>query len=92
MFDRVVVHGRGGALVWGYQTAVEIARWRIVRAVETKGAWTLQARVSRVDGFIARQRPLVFTAPRVGGVWAFPIRDLQLGTEQLRATVGPPER
>lgn len=90
MFTSVTLHGSVGALVLGYRDAVTLTTWTIARTAE--GTWTLTALVKRVDPYLSRQRPLLFTAPRPGGFWAWPLVDLQLGERGLMATLGPPER
>ena len=89
MFTNVTLRGAAGALMLGYKDAVVVTSWAIAKV---EGAWTLTARVGRADPYLARQRPLLFTAPRPGGFWAWPLIDLQLGTSQLVAKLGPPER
>ena len=92
MFDSLTIHGGAGSLLWGYQVAVELTAWRIVRIKAEGGQWMLTATIGRVDKFQARQTPLLFTAPRAGGYWAWPIAALDLGETSLRAHLGPPER
>jgi hypothetical protein len=89
MFEHVRLHGGAASLLWGYRTAVVLRKWTIKKH---EGKWTLIAAIERVDPFQSRQRPLVFTAPRAGGFWCWPIESLQLGTNQLSATLGPPEQ
>lgn len=52
--------------------------------------WILTGIVARVDGFTARQRPLLFTAPRDKGRWCFEVRELTVGERRLTATLGQP--
>lgn len=73
----------------GYRDAVVLKTWAIAKS---EGHWTLTAAIARVDPYLSRQRPLLFTAPRPGGFWAWPLVDLQLGPSQLVAKLGPPER
>ena len=73
----------------GYSDAVVLKSWAITKA---DGTWTLTAAIARVDPYLSRQRPLLFTAPRPGGFWQWPLVDLQLGNARLVATLGPPER
>jgi hypothetical protein len=54
--------------------------------------WTLTATIARVDAFMARQRPLLFSAPRAGGFWIWPIEEITIGTTTLTARLGPPEQ
>lgn len=89
MFTSVTLRGSAGALVLGYKDAVTLTTWTIAK---TEGQWKLTALVKRVDPYLSRQRPLLFTAARPGGYWAWPLVDLQLGERGLIATLGPPER
>jgi hypothetical protein len=90
MFQGFVrVHGGEGTIVWGYHTAAVFRSWTASRTPQ--GAWTLQATVQRADAYQLRQRPLLFTAPRKGGYYCFPILGLTLGDKTLAATLGPPE-
>ena len=89
MLKRLTLHGGRASLLWGYRTAIVLRSWSITKH---DGTWTLVAALERVDPFQARQRPLLFTAPRAGGFWCWPIESLQLGTQQLTATLGPPEQ
>jgi hypothetical protein len=92
VFDSLTIHGGAGALLWGSRVAVELTAWRIVRIKAEGGLWMLTATIGRVDKFQARQAPLLFTAPRAGGYWAWPIEALDIGETSLRAHLGPPER
>jgi len=83
------LHGTAASLLWGYRTAVTLRAWSIKK---DEGRWTLLATVERVDAFQARQRPLLFAAPRAGGYWCWPVESLQLGDRRLIATLGPPEQ
>lgn len=89
MFGSLTLHGGAASIVWGYQPAVELQAWRILKV---EGVWTLTGTIARVNKFQARQAPLLFTAPRPGGFWAWPIVALDLGDTNLRAQLGPPER
>lgn len=90
MFKNLTLRGVAGSLVWGYRTAAELRSWRIGKAAD--GKWTLTGTFARVDRFQVRQRPLLFTAPREHGLWAWPIETLQVSDAGLTATLGPPER
>jgi hypothetical protein len=93
VFHALTIHGGAGAVLWGSRVAVELTAWRIVRTPAAEGGqWILTATIGRVDHFQARQTPLLFTAPRAGGFWAWPIAALDLGETNLRASLGPPER
>ena len=91
MFDSLTLTGGAGSVLWGYRVAVELTAWRITR-VKDEGRWVLSGTVARVDKFQARQAPLLFTAPRAGGFWLWPITAITVGETSLRATLGPPER
>jgi hypothetical protein len=94
VFRKLAVRGQGGTLVWGYRTAAALRTWTITRDTDPKrGPWRLSASLARVDRFQIRQRPLIFTAPRLGGgTWCWPVLDIQVGTEALLARLGPPEQ
>ena len=92
MFDSLTVHGGAGSILWGYRVAVELTRWSVVRTKAEGGRWILSGTIARVEKFHARQAPLLFTAPRPGGFWAWPIDAIDIGETSLRATLGPPER
>ena len=92
MFNSLTITGGAGSVLWGYRVAVELQSWRIVRAKAEGGVWILSATITRIDKFQARQAPLLFSAPRAGGFWAWPIETIAIGETSLRATLGPPER
>jgi hypothetical protein len=92
VFDSLTIHGGAGSVLWGYRVAVELKTWRIVRVKDEGGGWILSATIARIDKFQARQAPLLFTAPRPQGFWAWPITTIDIGETSLRATLGPPER
>jgi hypothetical protein len=88
--NRLRLIGKGGSIVWGYRTAIAVGPWAIAREQQGNG-WRLTARQSRLlDRFSARQTPLLFTAPRLGGFWAFPVLELHVGTDTVTARIGPP--
>lgn len=94
MFTDVRLRGGGQAgppagLLWGYRTAATLRAWTIAKI---DGQWTLKASIESIDPFQARQTPLLFTAPRTGGMWAWPVIDLQVGAHSLVAKLGPPEQ
>jgi hypothetical protein len=90
MFDgQVTLRGLEATVLWGYHTAAVIRSWTVVRTPE--GQWSLQAQVQRADPFQLRQRPLKFTAPRVGGYFCWPVLSATLGAGTLAAVLGPPE-
>ena len=89
MLRELTIRGAAASLVWGSRTAAELSAWRIAKV---EGQWCLAATIARVDRFQARQAPLLFTAPRPGGFWAWPIKSITVGESQLRAVLGPPVR
>lgn len=92
MFDSLTIHGGAGSVLWGYRVAVELTSWKITRIKAEGGAWILRATIARIDKFHARQAPLLFTAPRPQGFWAWPIEAIAIGETSLQASLGPPER
>ena len=91
MFDSLTVTGNAGAILWGYAIAVDVRSWRIARS-QADPVWTLTATIARVDPVQARQRPLLFTAPRAGGYWAWPVHEISIGSLNLWARLGSPEQ
>jgi hypothetical protein len=92
MFDSLKIHGTTASILWGYRAAVVLNAWAIVRV---KGQWTLSARIARVEPFMVRQRPLLFTAPREGardGFWAWGVQSITVAGTSLIANLGPPEQ
>jgi hypothetical protein len=79
VFDSLTVTGTTGAILWGYGVAVD-------------PVWTLTATIARVDKFQSRQAPLLFTAPRAGGYWAWPVNEISIGETNLWARLGSPEQ
>lgn len=90
MFRKLAIRGAAGSLLWGYHAAADLHTWSIART--PSGAWRLRARLGRVDRFQARQRGVLFAAPRPGGFWAWPVMDLEIGEAEILATLGPPEQ
>jgi len=91
VFDNFTVTGGAGSILWGYRVAVELRSWRIARS-QANPVWTLTATIAHVDKFQARQTPLLFTAPRAGGYWAWPVQHISIGETNLWATLGSPEQ
>lgn len=90
MFERLTIRGGRGALLWGYRTAAAIRSWTISKS---KGHWTLVASLERADAFQCRQKPLIFSAPRQGGFWAWPLDGpAEISGTVLRAKLGHPEQ
>lgn len=85
----VTLRGLEARIVWGYRTAAVCRSWTATRTPQ--GHWTLSARVQRADEYQLRQRPLKFTAPRKGGFFCFPVVAVNVVSQTLAATLGPPE-
>lgn len=77
------------SILWGYRPAITITSWSIRRE---DNRWKLRAECDHIDAFHARQRPLVFSAPRKNGFWLWPILELTVGNRQLVAILGQPEQ
>ena len=99
MFERLYLRGTAGAILFGYKDAAVLRGWTVYHHrpdAKHDDRWTLVATFARVDKYLLRQRPLVFSAKRDGlqGLWCFPLHDssVQIGDTQLTATLGPPER
>lgn len=90
MFTSLTLHGLAASILWGYRPAVELTSWQIAKR---EGQWTLTGVTARVDPFQARQKPLLFAAPRPQGFWAWPIDGvLQISEGRIMAKLGPPEQ
>lgn len=91
MFDRLTLHGARASLLWGYRPVATLTSWRITKA---PGAWKLSATLERADrwqcGQAAKLKELHFTAPRDKGRWCWELLDVNVGTTELRATLGQP--
>lgn len=93
-FEHVRFHGEAASILWGYHPAAVVKRWSITRSEKEPGKWTLTAVVDRLEPFMLRQRPLLFTAPRQkAGFWLWPIEgDVQsVADGQIRATLSHAE-
>lgn len=90
MFTTLALHGGAATLLWGHREAAVLGAWRIERAA--RGRWQLSATVTRVNPYHVRQRPLLFTAPRARGFWAWGVESVTVGPRTLQATLGPPEQ
>lgn len=91
MFSSLTLRGAAGSVLWGYRAAVELSAWTIAKDAKT-GGWVLKGTPARVDTFAARQRPLLFTAPKEGGMWMWAVESLQVGPSAIVAQLGPPQR
>jgi len=87
--------GSGASILWGSNAvpAAVFSTWSVTKGTRP-GEWTLAAAVGPggVDPFKIRQSRLYFTAPRLGGFWMWPIKTVQVGTAEIRASLGPPEQ
>lgn len=88
-YHRITLRGTRGSLLWGYHEAATFASWRIGKG--PKG-WHLAGTLARVDSFRVRQRPLLFSAPRDKGMWAWGIESLDIQGLTIRASLGEPEQ
>ena len=92
MFDHLTLHGAAATILWGYRPAAVLRSWRIAKH---EGQWLLAATLVRSEPFMCRQKGLLFTAPHEkgrDGFWAWQVLSLDLGTQHLRARLGPPEQ
>lgn len=100
MFRTITLRGTSATLAWGYRTAAALSAWTISKTLdEVKGThtWTLAAALGpQCDRFQVRQaharRELLFTTPRKGGFWVWPVHTVTVGERRLTATLGPPEQ
>jgi hypothetical protein len=100
MFHAITLRGTRASLAWGYRTAAALTSWTVSRTLdEAKGtyAWTLAATLGpQCDRFQVRQaqarKELIFSAPRQGGFWVWPVHTVTVGERRLTATLGPPEQ
>jgi hypothetical protein len=97
VFRELAIRGEGGAILWTKDvraTAASLAAWFIRRDLHPKrGPWVLTASCSSTNRYKCGQRPLFFTAPRLGGGrWCWPVLDLQVTGDALTARLGPPEQ
>ena len=93
MFENgLTVRGVRGALLWGYTDAAALGPWTIVKAPNQRD-WILCATITRFDVFRVRQKNLMFTAPRNGGFWSWPVvGQVQIDARTLTARLGRPEQ
>jgi len=89
----LTVRGVRGALLWGYADAATLGVWTITKLPLPNRDWILSAQVARVDVFRVRQKNLMFTAPRNGGFWSWPVvGQVQLDGARMTARLGKPEQ
>lgn len=89
MFQAITLRGAAASILWSYHTAAELRSWRIRKH---EGQWRLSGTLTRVEPFQIRQKPLLFTAPRVGGFWCWGIESIEIVGLRLQARLGPPEQ
>lgn len=87
-YHRVQLHGERAALLWGYHEAAVFKSWRIWKG---QRGWQLSGTLARVDHFQARQRPLMFSAPRDKGMWCWGVDKLEIHGTSVGAFLGEPE-
>jgi hypothetical protein len=95
VFRDLRVRGASGTILWSYRTAAVLSGWTISRTrVQGERVWTLTATIARASPFELRQVPLLFTAPRERGFWAWPLLEPPTVDAERRLTVrvGPPEQ
>ncbi len=93
------IRGVSGSLVWVYHTAATLGAWAIARepgplgVFDPHGAWTLTATIVAINAAQVRQRPLRFTAPRLGlPPWCWPVQECRWTERTLVAVLGLPEQ
>ena len=98
-FRELAIRGVDGALVWGHHAgsnAASLSVWAITRDIDPKrGPWVLAASARTINRFFCGQRPLFFTAPRLGGGrWCWPVLDVtvDVAASSIAARLGQPEQ
>lgn len=89
MFDELTMHGGEATITWAWHTAAVCKSWRVHKSPQ--GKWSMVATVVRADPFKLQQQPLLFSAPRKGGRWCWPVRAVTLEQTQITAALGPME-
>lgn len=93
MFRSLRLRGGTAAILWGYRTAAALTSWTIAK--NTAGEWMLTGQLARIEPFMVRQKPLLFTAPRTGtrdGFWAWGVESITVGPTSVVAKLGEPEQ
>ena len=97
------LQGTSGKLSFAYRPVALLTTWTVThertlvegtntRSLKPSTGWMLTGTLGpSVDRFQLRQRPLLFTAPRKGGFFCWPVHQLTVGERTLVATLGPPE-
>lgn len=88
MGPHLVLRGGEATIAWAWHTAAVCSAWSITRR---PGTWSLVATVQRSDPFKLQQRPLLFTVPRKGGHWCWPVKSVNVRGPRLTAALGPME-
>ena len=99
ILNAITLRGARASLVWGYRPAATVGSWTVERRRDDEKSpwtWTLRATLAGdVDTFAIRQRPLIFSAPRKGGFFAWQVHALTVHDARapvtVTATLGPPE-
>lgn len=96
LFQSLRVRGPQASILWGYRTAATLSGWTVSKRRDEKSGkwlWSLSAKLgAQTDRFQLRQRPLLFTAPRRGGFWVWPVLAVTVGETTISAQLGPPEQ
>lgn len=83
------LRGAHASIVWGYHTAAVVSNWRVRRG---EGAeWILAASIVRADRLKLKQKELLFSAPRKGGFFTWPVLAVLATDTAITARLGPPE-
>ena len=83
------ITGVVGRIEWAYHVAAEIDGYVVSRSPEN--TWSLAATPKGTPNtFQLRMRPLMFVAPTQQGAMCFPIETIDVGPNQIRATLGQP--
>lgn len=87
-----VITGVVGAIQWAYYHAATIEGYTVIGiGPKPIRRWRLSARVVMRDPFKLSRRPLMFVAPHAGGVWRWPIVQVDQVGDRLTAELGPVE-
>lgn len=105
MFSGLNLHGGKADVLWGHHKAIALKHWRVrkrtpsdvkpdgVQTLTGKPTWVLTGTPERIDAFMARQKPLLLAVPRAKGFFLWPVEKIEfLGSDSIRARLGPPEQ
>ena len=91
MFNSLTLHGGQASLLWGYRQVAVLTTWRITKKAD---GWHLTATLARADRWQCQQavtyNELLFEAPRDRGRWCWELKNVDVGTTELRAILGNP--